>query len=371
METLVINRLAELIRLNAENLLTQWRLGVRELPSAKHLDTPTLNDHIPLLLLELADALETRTDESIAEALKAGTPPEHGAQRVEDGFDIAEVVAEYNILRGCVHDLAEAHGLNLQGKNFHILNRVLDGAIGLAVQTFAEQRAAEIQRRREEYLAFVAHDLRNPLNALSLAATMLETSGDPDGNMENAQMIKTLRRNVGQLEALVAKVLEENNHVEAEAGMKLEKRRFDLWPLVQSIIVAVNPLATTGGTNVINEVADELEVFGDAGLLRRVYRNLLDNAIRYSPGGQVLLGARLLHAEGMVECWVTDSGSGIATNRLEKVFEKGEGDPEREESTGLGLAIVKTFIEAHDGKVHAESIAEQGTTIRFRLPMSV
>ncbi|HMC98454.1 MAG TPA: RsbRD N-terminal domain-containing protein, partial [Flavobacteriales bacterium] len=109
METLVINRLAELIRLNAENLLTQWRLGVRELPSAKHLDTPTLNDHIPLLLLELADALETRTDESIAEALKAGTPPEHGAQRVEDGFDIAEVVAEYNILRGCVHDLAEAH----------------------------------------------------------------------------------------------------------------------------------------------------------------------------------------------------------------------------------------------------------------------
>ncbi|HMC96930.1 MAG TPA: HAMP domain-containing sensor histidine kinase, partial [Flavobacteriales bacterium] len=74
---------------------------------------------------------------------------------------------------------------------------------------------------------------------------------------------------------------------------------------------------------------------------------------------------------GMVECWVTDSGSGIATNRLEKVFEKGEGDPEREESTGLGLAIVKTFIEAHDGKVHAESIAEQGTTIRFRLPMSV
>ena len=63
-------------------------------------------------------------------------------QRVKDGYDIEEVVAEYNILRGCIHDLAQANGLTLQGEPFHILNRVLDGAIGLAVKTFAAAAGA-------------------------------------------------------------------------------------------------------------------------------------------------------------------------------------------------------------------------------------
>src|SRR6185437_11107761 len=114
------------------------------------------------------------SDQTIPEALLEGSPPVHGIQRYQDGFDIVEVVAEYNILRGCIHDLAENHGLSLQGKALHIMNRVLDEAIGLAVQTFATKQELEVQRRREEYLAFVAHDLRTPLNAISLAAGILE-----------------------------------------------------------------------------------------------------------------------------------------------------------------------------------------------------
>ncbi len=65
---------------------------------------------------------------------------------------------------------------------------------------------------------------------------------------------------------------------------------------------------------------------------------------------------------------VTDTGTGIAADRLGKVFEKGEGDTERAESTGLGLAIVKNFVEGHGGEVSAESVEGQGTTIRFTLP---
>ena len=104
---------------------------MRQLPSAKHLDTPTLNDHVPALLDELVTAFRLVSDQTIPEALLEGSPPVHGLQRHQDGFDIVEVVAEYNILRGCIHDLAESHGLSLQGKAFHILNRVLDEAIGL------------------------------------------------------------------------------------------------------------------------------------------------------------------------------------------------------------------------------------------------
>ena len=107
-----LDKLAALIRRERERLLSGWRQQVRELPSAQHLDTPTLNDHIPQLLDELAAALQARSDETIPEALSEGSPPVHGLQRVQDGYDIEEVVAEYNILRGCIHDLAEANGLD-------------------------------------------------------------------------------------------------------------------------------------------------------------------------------------------------------------------------------------------------------------------
>src|SRR6185436_19172249 len=118
------------------------------------------------------------------------------------------------ILRACIHDLADANGLSLQGKPFHIVNRVLDHAIGLALQTYATQRALEVQRRREEYLAFVAHDLRTPLNAISLAGRVLElTPAERRGGAETAQMLRALRRNVQQLEGLVSKVLEENTNL--------------------------------------------------------------------------------------------------------------------------------------------------------------
>ena len=68
---------------------------------------------------------------------------------MKDAFDIEEVVAEYNILRGCIHNLAIDNGFNLQGKPFHLINRVFDQGFGLALQTYATQRALEIQQRRE------------------------------------------------------------------------------------------------------------------------------------------------------------------------------------------------------------------------------
>jgi|ERR1700694_517078 len=364
-----LGKLAKLIRRDRALLLARWRKEVRELPSAQHLDTPTLNDHIPALLEEVAEALDAKSDETIAEALREGTAPAHGAQRLQDGFDIGEVVAEYNILRGCVHDLAETNGSSLGGKAFHILNRVLDGAIGLAVEAYATQRASELQSRRDEYLAFVAHDLRTPLQAISLAASVVErTLPTQSGNVDSAHMIKALHRNVQRLEALVGKVLEENSNLEPKGDIKLERRSFDLWPLVEALIQDSHLIAGTASTHLVNMVPDDLVVFADAGLLKRIFQNLIGNAIKYSPRGEVRIGAQEHEADGMIECWVSDNGTGIPRDLLDKVFEKGEGDPDKAGSTGLGLAIVKTFVEAHGGTVQAESEEGRGTTIRFTLP---
>lgn len=368
MQTDDMSKLATLIRKDRTSLLDTWRKQVRELPSARNLDTPSLNDHIPQLIEELATALEERQEESIPEAMRQGTPPAHGEQRVEDGFDVEEVVAEYNILRACVHDLADANGLKLQGRPFHILNRVLDQAIGLAVRSYAAERALESQQRREDYLAFVAHDLRTPLHAISLAGRVLEQGLPSDAGTDTHRMLRALRRNVDRLEGLVTKILEENSNVQTVSGIHLERRDLDLWPLVEALIHDIHPVAGTGSTHLINEVPEDLVAYADAGLLKRIFQNLIANAIRHTPGGEVVIGARASAAGDAVEAWVTDNGTGISPDLLESIFDKGETHSDDVGGAGLGLAIVKAFTESHGGKVSAENALGKGSTFRFSLP---
>ena len=366
----ILDELAQLIEHERDALLAEWRAQVRALPAARDLDVPTLNDHIPQLLAELASALRARSGETIAQALLEGSPPAHGLQRVKDAFDIEEVVAEYNILRGCIHDLAERNGLSMQGRTFHVLNRVLDGAIGSAVQSFATQKALEVQQRREEYLAFVAHDLRTPLSAISLSARVLELllTRDRSETPETTQKFKTLNRNVQHLQDLIGKVLLENTNLETEVGVKLERRRFDLWPLVEALIFELHPVAGTDSTRLINAIPEDFVVYADASLLRRVFQNLIANAISYTPRGEIVIGASVTGEGGTAECFVRDNGEGIPEDRLRTMFDKHETDSEKQGGLGLGLAIVKTFVEAHDGVVTVESELGVGSIFRFTLP---
>ncbi len=364
-----LDTLAALLTEQRDALMRRWRQQVRALPSAQHLDVPSLNDHIPELLNELALTCSSTSDHTIAQALASGGPRAHGLQRVEDDFDIEEVVAEYNILRSCIHDLADQNGLSLQGKPFHLLNQILDRAIASALKAYSMQRTLQLQRRREEYLAFVAHDLRTPLNAIALASRVLERRYPQlaaDG--ESARMLKALGRNVQHLENLVSKVLEENTNLETPAGLKLQPRKIDLWPLVEALIHDLYPVAGPTHTRLFNQVPDDLVVFADAGVLRRVFQNLIANALHYAPGGKVTIGARPLGEDGRVECWVGDNGEGIPEGLIGKIFDKGEADVRNAGSTGLGLAIVKTFTEAAGGTVTVESQPGVGSTFRFSLP---
>lgn len=364
-----LNKLADLIKQERQTLLSQWRFQVRELPSARHLDTPTLNDHMPGLLNELAMELKSNSESTIPEAFLEESPPAHGLQRLQEAFDIEEVVAEYNILRGCIHDLATKNDIKLQGQPFHVINRVFDHAIGLALETYATQQALEVKQRRDEYLAFVAHDLRTPLFAISLAGRVLEQSLPKRGYAEDAaQMLKSLRRSVQQLEGLVQKILEENTHLEAGNGIRLERRLFDLWPLVQALMDDLALVSASAGTQIVNHVPDDLVVYADASLLRRILQNLITNAVKFAPHGIVTIGAKDLVDNKGVACWVSDNGMGIPEDMQQKIFDKGETDAERDDGTGLGLAIVQTFTEAHGGTVTVESAPGLGSTFRFTLP---
>jgi len=181
-------------------------------------------------------------------------------------------------------------------------------------------------------------------------------------------MLKTLHRNVQRLQSLVEQVLKESDHIRTETGVKLERREFDLWPLVEALIYDLRPVAGTASTQLINEVPEDLTVYANASLLKRVFQNLIANAIKYTPRGEVVIVAQEAGAEGGLECRVSDNAAGIPEDRVELIFDKQETDPEREGGTGLGLAIVKTFVEAHGGKVTVESKEGVGSTFRFTLP---
>jgi signal transduction histidine kinase len=368
MSTTNLITLGHLIQDERDTLLRRWRERVRHLPSAKGLDVPALNDHVPALLDEMSDLLKQRSEEAVEETLLEGSPPIHGRQRLHDGFDIGEVVAEYHELRGCVYELAEENGMVIRGRSLQIVNRVIDEAIGLAVQTYATERALEIQQRRAEQLAFVAHDLRTPLSAVRLAAEYLElTLADNISDTEAAEMIQILKRNVHQLGELITRIIKEHSDAQTQLGQKLERRAFDLWPLVQEVIENLAPVSDTAGVQVYNKVPRQLQVYADAELLARVYQNLLSNAFKYSPRSQVSIEASEKQS-GEVECVVRDDGVGITPEQLERLFEKGAGSAERSDGFGLGMSIVKDLVEAHGGRVRVESADGSGMAVRFTLP---
>lgn len=362
--------LGNLIQEERETLLIQWRDRVRRLPSARHLDVPTLNDHVPALLDEMSELLRQRTtdEEVVEEKLLQGSPPIHGRQRLVDGFDVGEVVSEYHELRGCIYELADQHEILIRGRSLQIVNRVIDEAISLAVQTYATAHALEIQQRRAEQLAFVAHDLRTPLSAVRLAADYLELTITEDvSNREAAEMIQILKRNVTQLGELITRIIKEHSDAQSQLEQRLERRDLDLWPLVQDVIRNLAPVSETAGVTLENKVPRHLRVFADAELLARILQNLLSNTFKYSPRSTVAIEAEQLE-NGDVQCMVRDNGVGISAEQIQQLFAKRRNDVDQSDSFGLGLSIVKDLVEAHGGSVRVVSENGDGTTVVFTLP---
>ena len=181
-------------------------------------DVPALNVGFVALIEELEAAASLT--QTIPGGLSTAVPPPHGLQRVKDGFDIEEVVAEYNILRGCVHDLAERNGLSLAGEAVpHPQPRPRRGdRVGRAVVRHpAGARGPPppggvpgVRGPRPPHPA----ERHLPVRPGARTAPARERAEAPQA----AQMFKALNRNVQHLEVLVGKVLEENTNLETEVG---------------------------------------------------------------------------------------------------------------------------------------------------------
>lgn len=359
-----VHRLVTLIRTQREALLDRWREKVRQLPGAAGLDAPTINDEVPQLLDNLAEALHTGNEDRETNAISA----EHGLLRWQAGFDVTEVVAEYNILRQCLQDAAERDGIILIGKTLHIINAVFDEAIGKAVKAFETMMTIELQHRHDEHLAFVLHDLRTPLEALSLATTLLERSLPVENRTSGINSaVSVLRGNINRLSRRVRHVLSTASGL--GQAFRSQFTKLNLHAQVENVVRDLEPLALSGGTTVRNQIDEQFEVYTDEILLAQISENLLSNALKFTSQGVIEIGAKRTTDDQWIQCWVKDSGQGIPPEKIDRVFERFEtGSEQNHSGLGLGLAIVKEIIDLHKGEIWVQSEVGQGSTFTFLLP---
>ncbi len=358
--------LAEVFGRCQEEIIEEWRVHARELLRDLELDKLTLTDHLPDLVAEITRDLTLGRSGTIADEQIWGNPPVHGVQRFHDGLDVGQVVAEYNLMRVAFITIADRHGLYLVGDAARIINQRIDEGVRMAVTSFAAQQALIRKEQEDEHLAFVAHDLRTPLNAVCLLVDQLKYGLDAKSLAETGDVFEILQRNLQRIADLIKQVLETKMEP-AGLGSSFhpERRVFELWPLVQRLILDLHSVSSEHGIEVVNEIPVTLPVYADAGLISQVFQNLLGNAFKYAARGRVVVSAH--EADGLVTCVVHDNGAGIPLEMLAKVFDKLATDPAKT-GTGLGLAIVKQIVEAHGGSVSAESTQGSGATFRFTIP---
>ncbi|MHA7226229.1 sensor histidine kinase [Glutamicibacter soli] len=221
---------------------------------------------------------------------------------------------------------------------------------------------------RNDFVANVSHELKTPVGAISLLAEAIsEAADDPRAVLRfSTRMGKESRR----LAALVQDIIELSRLQSSDAIT--HGREFQLAPVIAEAVDRNKLLAEEKGITVSVGGSLEEELHGDPDLLMTALRNLIDNAIRYSPPNTTV-GVGVRQRDGYAQISVTDQGPGISAEDQERVFERFyrvDGARSRQTGgTGLGLSIVKHVLANHGGEVSLWSQPGQGSTFTLRLPM--
>jgi PAS domain S-box-containing protein len=224
-----------------------------------------------------------------------------------------------------------------------------------------------LEQQRDEYLALISHDLRNPLAAMSLFVQTLTRSLEKKGLAEDVHIAGRVARNVRRMTTMIEE-LSESTSLEA-SGVTLRRVPVDLRELVVGVVHDMDD-AQAGRITIETEDASPLRVFADVSRLERVVGNLFTNALKYS-AEDAPVKARLARRGSEVELEVTDVGIGIAPESLKMLFERyyrTAGGKARAAGLGLGLYIARLIVEGHGGRIEVSSQVGKGSTFRVILP---
>jgi signal transduction histidine kinase len=231
---------------------------------------------------------------------------------------------------------------------------------------------AEASQHKSQFLANMSHELRTPLNAILGYTELILDSVYGDMPEKARNVLDRVQRNGRHLLGLINDVLDLSK---IEAGqLTLSLSDYSLNSVIRTVFSAVEPLANQKQIRLKIEVAPELPLGrGDEQRLTQVLLNLVGNAIKFTDLGEVSITGSA--ANGSFTVAVRDTGPGISTTDQAKLFQEFQqadnSITRKKGGTGLGLAISKRIIEMHGGKIWVDSVAGQGSTFSFALPISV
>jgi signal transduction histidine kinase len=223
-----------------------------------------------------------------------------------------------------------------------------------------------LEKLRLDLTHMVVHDLRNPLTVICYFLDLLEMDEGQNLSASARKLVPSVRRCAEELRNMISSILDVSK---MEAGeMALHRELCDLNVLIRDVVDSTQPLPDDRSVT-FEDAGSVLTVRVDSGLIRRVFQNLLSNALKYTPmGGVVRIVAHANLAE--IRVAITDMGRGIAPEYHQQIFEK-FGQVEvgnNRQGTGLGLTFCKMAVEAHGGHIGVESEVGKGSTFWITLP---
>jgi signal transduction histidine kinase/CheY-like chemotaxis protein len=266
--------------------------------------------------------------------------------------------------------------LRTRQEELELLNRELEDTNRGVVALYAEldERADYLRRASElktKFLSNVSHEFRTPLNSIISLSRMLMDRIDGDLTSEQLKQIRYIESSARDLQEMVNDLLD---LAKVEAGkVRMRPKRFEVHELFSALKGMLKPLLAdnTAVSLVFDELGDILPLRTDEGKVSQILRNLISNAIKFTPEGVVNVSAAML-TDGNIEFRVSDTGIGIAPEHHETIFKEFSQveNPlqERYRGTGLGLPLCRNLAKLLGGSIRLESAPGEGSTFYVRIP---
>jgi two-component system phosphate regulon sensor histidine kinase PhoR len=224
-----------------------------------------------------------------------------------------------------------------------------------------------LEKTKKDFVVNVSHELRTPLTAIKGFLDTIETRAEE----ENRPYLEIIRRNTERMIAIVEDLLVLS--VLEERGPKIDKTDVDLKPMAESILRMFEKRANDRGLVISLEAPADLPMIqADPGQMEGLLLNLVDNAVKYTEKGSVMVRLSVREAKLAIE--VEDTGPGVDAEHLPHIFERfyvvDKSRSKKLGGTGLGLSIVKHIVLAHKGLVSVKSRVGEGTTVSVLLPLA-